>query len=132
MISTRLVTRHLSLLCPSLPFQPKAKVVNLSHVGLFALGVGRAVRADAARGARAVEGELAGRAVELRARSPEAEAPARERRIGCGHAPAHRAEARVVRLRKESRRNVRAEVLAQYAPLAPEREDDDDEHPEEG
>ena len=98
MISTRLVTYHSSLLRPSLPFKLKTQVVNLSHVGLFALGVGRAVRIDAARGARAVEGKLAGGAVELRARSPEAEAPARERRVGCGHASAHRAEARVLRL----------------------------------
>src|SRR2546423_10076169 len=115
----------------SLPFKLKAQAVNLPHVVGLALGVGRAARAYAACDARAVEGEFARRAVEPGARAPVRKAAGGERAVGSAHAPADRAEARVVGLRDKPACEVAPKMLAKYAPLAPERERDYEEHAEE-
>src|SRR5205085_8596620 len=114
--NSSLITHH-----SSLPFKLKAQAVKLLHVVGLALGVVRAARVYAACDARAVEGEFARRAVEFGARAPVRKTADGERAIGCAHAHADGAEAEVVGLRDESAREVAPEVLAQHAPLAPER-----------
>src|SRR5690242_19893706 len=96
--------RPLKASSPSLPFQLKTQPVNLLHVKSLSLGVRRAARVYAAGDARAVEGQLASRAVETRAREPGRHAAARQRAEGRAHPPAHGAKAKVVRLREQPRR----------------------------
>src|SRR5256885_5398452 len=86
-----LITHH-----SSLPLQSQAQAVNLLHVEGLALGVRGAARAHAARDARAVEGQLAGRPVELLARAPARKAALAERAPGRRRAPAHGAQAHVL------------------------------------
>src|SRR5215210_7543246 len=115
-LNSSFIIHHLSL-----PLQLQAQAVELLHVvGFYVLGRG-AARADAAGDARAVEGELAGRAVEARAHAPVRVAAPRQRAVGGAGAPRHRTEALVVGLRDEPAQHVRAQVLAQESPLPPER-----------
>src|SRR5687767_14775463 len=84
------ITRH-----SPLPLQLQAQPVNLLQVvGLAPRGLGVA-RVDAARDARAVEGQLAGRAVEARAREPARGPAPQQRAVGRAGAAAHRAQALV-------------------------------------
>src|SRR5688500_5551156 len=62
-----------SIVPSSLPLHLQAQALELPHVVGLALGRGRVARVDAARDARAVEGELAARAVESLARPPQRE-----------------------------------------------------------
>src|SRR5205085_6434202 len=80
----------------SLPFELQAQAVNLLHVEGLALRVRSAARAHAARDARAVEGQLAGRPVELLARAPARNPALAERAPGRRRAPAHGAQAQVL------------------------------------
>src|SRR5215218_3012824 len=94
--SGRFIIAHSSFL-----LQLQAQAVELLHVvGLYVMGRG-AARPDAAGDARAVEGELAGRAVEAGACAPVCVAAPRQRAVGGARAPGHGAEAVVLGLRDE-------------------------------
>src|SRR5947209_3657613 len=73
-----------------------------------------------------MKGKLARQLVEPHARAPQTEAAPLKRVEGCAHAPANRAEPRILLGREQPTLAVVPQILAHDSPFAFEREDDCD------